>query len=206
MEGAGVTMSKSPHAQEVGTLAGSTSTVATAVAALEERINSCLAQMGSQDQARDALERRLEERHTALLMLLNERQVASEKALMAALSAQRTQTDAAFNAAEKAEQLSRESRQLRDIAQNEWRGTLDDYTTRQMPRTEADGRFAALESRVTDLKDEQGKDRERLKDEALAIARGNAAWMRGALLTAAFAIIGWGVTIALFLARSSVTP
>ena len=77
-----------------------------------------------------------------------ERYVAQEKAVLAALAAQEKLTNAAFASAEKAVAKAEDAQKDYNARSNEFRGQLDDQAKTLMPRTEALTQYAALDKRL----------------------------------------------------------
>lgn len=80
----------------------------------------------------------------------DERYVAQEKAVLAALAAQEKLTSAAFASAEKAVAKAEDAQKDYNQRSNEFRGQLDDQAKTLMPRTEVVGMFGAIDKRLED--------------------------------------------------------
>ena len=100
---------------------------------------------------RIARERELREK---LERLIDERDLNYKDRIQVAIAAQKALTDAAFAASEKAILKSEESQREYNVRSNEFRGQLDDQAKTLMPRVETDGRFAALESKLNEVKED----------------------------------------------------
>jgi hypothetical protein len=68
----------------------------------------------------------------------------------------------------------------------------------------------AADAKIEEVKVAIGRIRDGMKDDALSLARENAVmarenakWTRGALLTCGVSLIGWGITVVLFLVRGA---
>lgn len=83
---------------------------------------------------------------------LDERFEAQEKAVTSALAAAEKATNAALAASDKAVQKSEEAQLRVNVTQNEFRGTLADQATLQMPRLEAENTFRELRNQTADVK------------------------------------------------------
>ena len=79
-----------------------------------------------------------------------ERYVAQEKAVLAALAAQEKLTSAAFASAEKAVSKAEDAQKDYNQRSNEFRGQLDDQAKLLMARTEAISQFDGFDKRLED--------------------------------------------------------
>ncbi len=139
---------------------------------------------------RIARERELREK---LEKLIDERDLNYKDRVQVAIAAQKALTDASFAASEKAVLKAEEAQREYNLRSNEFRGQLDDQAKTLMPRVETDGRFAALEAKLNEVKSDVSDLRESRSAIGGKSAGISALW---GFIIAAFGFIGTLIGIA----------
>jgi len=133
---------------------------------------------------RESFEKQMDERDRRY----EDRFSASEKAVYSALTAQEKLTSAAFVSSEKAIVKAEAAQISYNATHNDLTRKMDGQYKDTLPRTEAEAKFKALEEKIADLREFKsgigGKDQN-----------------KAAVLAIAVVLIGWGITVILFLIK-----
>lgn len=119
-------------------------------------------------------------------------------------------TSLALAGSEKAVSKAEAATEKRFDAVNEFRSALGDQASLQMPRKEADAKFVAFEDKINTMKDSFSKEIAGLKESRSesvgAKEQGQESklqnhWVIGLIISLGLALVGWGVTVTLFMSR-----
>jgi predicted nucleic acid-binding Zn-ribbon protein len=96
----------------------------------------------------DGFVKRIEEKFEGFIKLMDERQLRNDDRF----NSQDEKTSLAVSASEKASTKAETAIEKRFDSVNEFRGAMNDSARLQLPRAEADSRFASLEQKLEEMK------------------------------------------------------
>ena len=163
------------------------------VSQLDDLKELMLVMLDTQSKVADERDRRYEDRF-----------MAQQAAVAAALEAQKEATSATFLSSEKAIVKAEDAQRDYNTRSNEFRGQLDDQAKHLMPRAEALSKFEAIEIRHADMKKSYDDELARLRETHSVLSgerlqqstdKTQSNWLVGTVITIALAVLSLTVAV-----------
>lgn len=118
---------------------------------------------------------------------------SGDKAVSAALAAQKELTNGAFASSEKAIVKAEEAQKSYNASHNDLARKMDDQNKATMPRTETESRFGSIEEKINDLR--EGRSVLSGKEQAVAAQAVNARWLVGLVIAVLLNFLGTAIAL-----------